>query len=130
MAQEDVEFPVVSDVGGGVTGDGQFVLLQLLTVDGAPIRFGLNPADLERFITFLLRIAAIFPCSHSTEERVQYQPIPASGLSAGELADGAGCLGVRVGGTELMFQMPAAALSQVAQALLLVGTPDARCRLS
>jgi len=34
-----------------------------------------------------------------------------------------------VGGTELMFQMPAAALSQVAQTLLAVSVPDDRRRM-
>jgi hypothetical protein len=41
-----------------------------------------------------------------------------------------GCLGVTVGGTELMFQMPVAALGQIAQTLLMVGASDDRRRLS
>src|SRR3977135_2064466 len=118
MTQHDVEFPVIAAVEGGATDDGQFVLLQLLMVEGGPIRFSLRPVDLESFVTYLLRIAANLGGGTPSDERVQYQPIPISGVSAGELADGMGCLGVTVGGTELMFQMPAAALSQVAQTLL------------
>jgi hypothetical protein len=130
MEHNDIEFPVVTDVQGGATTDGQFVLLQLLTVEGGPIHFSLRPADLENFVTFFLRIAANFRCGTPAEERVQYQPIPATGVSAGELADGMGCLGVTVGGTELMFQMPVAALGQIAQTLLMVGAPDDGRRLS
>jgi hypothetical protein len=55
---------------------------------------------------------------------VRYQPIPISGVSAGELADGMGCLGVTIGGTELMFQIPVKAISEVAHTLMLVGTPE------
>lgn len=130
MLQNDIEFPVVADVEGGVTDDGQFVLLQVLTVEGAPVRVSLRPADLEKLVTFLLRIAAIFTGVPGSGERTQYQPIPACAISAGELADGMGCLGVTVGGTELMFQLPVAALSQVAQTLLMVGTPGQRRRMS
>jgi hypothetical protein len=64
------------------------------------------------------------------EDRVQYQPIPVTGVSAGELADGMGCLGVTIGATELMFQIPAAALPELAHTLLLVGAPDEPQRLS
>jgi hypothetical protein len=98
MTQHDVEFPVIAAVEGGATDDGQFVLLQLLMVEGGPIRFSLRPVDLESFVTYLLRIAANLGGGTPSDERVQYQPIPISGVSAGELADGMGCLGVTVGG--------------------------------
>jgi hypothetical protein len=41
-----------------------------------------------------------------------------------------GCLGVTVGSTELMFQLPIAAVSKVAQTLLLVGASDGERALS
>jgi hypothetical protein len=41
-----------------------------------------------------------------------------------------GCLGVAVGGTELMFQMPLDKLMQFAQSLLLVGAPVDHGRMS
>jgi hypothetical protein len=63
-------------------------------------------------------------------ERVRYQPIPASGICAGELADGMGCLGVTVGSTELMFQLPISAVSKVAETLMLVGATDGERALS
>jgi hypothetical protein len=56
--RDDIEFPVAAALEGGASDDGQFVLLQLLTVEGAPIRFSLRPVDLESFVTYLLRIAA------------------------------------------------------------------------
>jgi hypothetical protein len=128
--QNDIEFPVAAALEGGPTADREFVLLQLLTVEGGPIRFSLRRTDLESFITYLLRIAADLGGGIPSDERVQYQPIPISGVSVGELADGMGCLGVTVGETELMFQMPAAALSQVAQTLLTASAPDDRRRMS
>jgi hypothetical protein len=120
MQQRDIEFPVVADVEGGASSDGQFVLLQLVTVENGIVHFSLKAADLENFITFLLRIAAMLG-GPADESRVQYQPIPASSVSAGELVDGMGCLGVTVGGTELMFQVPTAAFSRIGQQLIMLG---------
>jgi hypothetical protein len=61
------------------------------------INFGLRLADMESFITFLLQMAASTKQPNPTEDRVRYQPIPISGISAGALADGMGCLGVTSG---------------------------------
>jgi hypothetical protein len=117
-----IEFPMVALVEGGVTTDGEQVLLQLMTVEDGPINFGLRLADMESFVTFLLQMAASAKQPSPTEDRVRYQPIPISGISAGALADGMGCLGI--GGTELMFQVPTAAISEVARTLLLVGADE------
>jgi hypothetical protein len=124
-------FPVVACLEGGITEDGQAILVQMmLTVGGGPVQFALRLADLEKFLTFFLRMSASFGRGAPAEDRVQYQPIPISGMSAGELADGTGCVGVAVGGTELMFQMPLAQLSEFAQTLLMVGVPGDRHRMS
>jgi len=130
IPNETVEFPAVAFVEGGVTVDGQQVLLQLSTVGREPIRFSLRVADLESVVTFLLRMAGGIRAVEPADERQQYEPIPISGVSAGELADGMGCLGVTVGATELMFQIPVAAISDVARTLLLVGAPEPSRRLS
>jgi hypothetical protein len=100
------------------------VLLKLSTVERGAIHFGLRYSDLESFVTFLLSMAASARGAAPKEDRVRYQPIPVSGVCAGELADGVGCLGITIGGTELMFQMPVAALTEVAQTMLLVGASD------
>jgi hypothetical protein len=124
MPSDTIAFPMVALVEGGLTSDGQQVLLQLMTVEDGPIQFGLRLADMESFITFLLQMAASVSLPQHTEDRVRYQPIPASGVSAGELADGMGCLGVTVGGTELMFQIPTKAIAEVARTLMLVGVDE------
>lgn len=124
MPSDTIAFPMVALVEGGVTTDGEQVLLQLMTVEDGPIHFGLRLADMESFITFLLQMAASVHLPQHTQDRVRYQPIPASGVSAGELADGMGCLGVTVGGTELMFQIPTKAIAEVARTLMLVGVDE------
>jgi len=121
---ETVAFPMVALVEGGLTADGQQVLLQLMTVEDGPIQFGLRLSDMESFITFLLQMAASVGLPQRTEDRVRYEPIPITGISAGELADGMGCLGVTIGGTELMFQIPAAAIGEVARTLMMVGIDE------
>jgi hypothetical protein len=124
MPQDSLEFPVIDAVEGGISDDGQAVLLRLSTVENAQIYFCLRHADLEAFVTYLLCMAANSAGEPPREDRLRYQPIPASGISAGELADGMGCLGVTVGSTELMFRLPIDAVAKVAQTLLLVGAPD------
>jgi hypothetical protein len=124
MQQDNLEFPIVELVEGRVTSDGQAVLLKLSTVENASIHFCLRHCDLEAFVTYLLCMAASNRDTAPREDRVRYQPIPASGVCAGELADGMGCLGVTIGSTEFMFQLPIAAVSKVAQTLLLVGASD------
>jgi len=130
MPQECLEFPVVEGVEGGLSDDGQAVLLKLSTVENDQIHFCLRHCDLEAFVTYLLCMAAGRKDAAPRPERVRYQPIPASGVCAGELADGMGCLGVTVGSTELMFQLPIDAVSKVAQTLLLVGAADGDRALS
>jgi hypothetical protein len=130
MPQDSLEFPVVEGVEGGITDDGQAVVLKLSTVENESIRFCLRNCDLEAFVTYLLCMAASRKNAAPREDRVRYQPIPATGICAGELADGMGCLGVTIGSTELMFQLPIAAVSKVAHTLLLVGASDGDRALS
>jgi hypothetical protein len=130
MSQDSLEFPVIEGVEGGISDDGQAVLLKLSTVENASIHFCLRHSDLEAFVTYLLCMAANNRDAAPREDRARYQPIPASGVCAGELADGMGCLGITVGSTELMFQLPIDAVSKVAQTLLLVGAPDGGRALS
>ncbi|HLH94442.1 MAG TPA: hypothetical protein VKW08_04925 [Xanthobacteraceae bacterium] len=125
MPQDTLEFPVIEGVEGGLSGDGELVLLKLSTVEDESIHFCLRSADIEAFVTYLLCMAASRRGAPPCTERVRYQPIPASCISAGELADGMGCLGVTVGATELMFQLPISAVSKVAETLMLVGATAA-----
>ena len=122
MAQpEHIDFPIVAHGEAGVTDDGQALLVRLFTVDGTALHFSVKRIDLEDFVTLFLRMAANFGPGPAAEERVQYQPIPVSGVSAGELADGSGCVGVTIGSTELMFQLPLARVAEIGQTLLTVG---------
>ena len=131
MPQNTLEFPVVEGVEGGISDDGQAVLLKLYDRrDEAAIHFCLRHSDLEAFVTYLLCMASSRKDAAPRQDRVRYQPIPASGICAGELADGMGCLGVTVGSTELMFQLPIAAVSKVAETLMLVGASDGDRALS
>jgi hypothetical protein len=91
MKQLDhIDFPIMAYLEAGVNEDTQAVLIQIFTVEGSPIQFSLKLIDLERFLTYFLRLAANLRGGNPTEDRVQYQPIPISGMSAGELADGIG----------------------------------------
>jgi hypothetical protein len=130
MPQDTLESPIVEGVEGGLSEDGQAVLLKLTTVEEVAIHFCLRHSDLEAFVTYLLCMASSRKDVASRQDRTRYQPIPASGICAGELADGMGCLGVTVGSTELMFQLPIAAVSKVAETLMLVGASHGERALS
>jgi hypothetical protein len=54
MPQDSLEFPVIEGVEGGISDDGQAVLLKLSTVEDAAIHFCLRHCDLEA----LLRICS------------------------------------------------------------------------
>ena len=118
---QHIDFPVIAYGEAGVTDDGRAVLVQLFTVGGEALYFSVKRIDLEKIVTLFLRMAANFGPEAAVEERVQYQPIPVSGMSAGELADGTGCVGVTVGGTELMFQLPLGRLAEIGRTFLTVG---------
>src|ERR1700730_4729477 len=100
MSQDSLEFPVIEGVEGGISDDGQAVLLKLSTVENVSIRFCLRHSDLEAFVTYLLCMAANKRDAAPREERVRYQPIPASGVRAREVADGLWCLCITVGGPD------------------------------
>jgi hypothetical protein len=117
------DFPTVEFIEGSMSADGETVMLQLSSGQG-PIHFSLRAADLEPFVTLILQMAASRRAPAPQQDRSQYQPIPLSALSAGELEDGTCGLGVTIGGTELMFQIPAKILSEVGQTLMLVGMPE------
>ena len=130
MQSDTVDFSPVAFVEGCVSPDGQRLLLRFLPVENDPIQVSLPVKDIESVVTLLLRIAGTITAEQPREDRMRYQPIPVSGLSDGELADGMGCLGITLGATELMFQIPCAALTEVAHTLLLVGDRDDPDRLS
>ena len=58
MSQDTLEFPVIEGVEGGLSDDGQAVLLKLTTVEDAAIHFCLRHSDLEAFVTYLLCMAS------------------------------------------------------------------------
>ncbi len=124
MPQDSFEFPVIEGVEGGLSDDGQAVLLKLSTVENASN--SILPAALRsRGLSHLSFVHGGEPegCGAAGGPRA-LSPDPGLGVSAGELADGMGCLGITIGSTELMFQLPIDAVSKVAQTLLLVGTTD------
>jgi hypothetical protein len=118
---EDV-FPVVAHAEGAISEDGRAVLCRLQTIEHGPVHLGLRLVDVHDFVTFLLRLVGQSPVRAAA--RTVCQPIPVSGISAGELEDGNGCLGVEIGGGELIFEMPNSALSEIGRTLLTASAPQ------
>jgi hypothetical protein len=118
---EDV-FPVVSYVECAISEDGRAVLCKLRTLEHGPVHLGLRIVDVHDFVTLLLRLVGQSPLGSAV--RSVCQPIPVTGISAGELEDGNGCLGIKVGGGELIFEMPTSALSEIGRTLLAASAPQ------
>jgi hypothetical protein len=120
----DEIFPVVSYAEGTRSEDGLAVLFKMQTVGHGPMHLGLRIVDVHDFVTLLLRLVG----QSSVGSAVQSvcQPIPVSGISAGELEDGNGCLGVTVGGRELVFEMPTSAISEIGRTLLTASAPQSQ----
>jgi hypothetical protein len=120
--------PVVSYAEGTRSEDGLAVLCKMQTVGHGPMHLGLRIVDVHDFVTLLLRLVG----QSSVGSAVQSvcQPIPVSGISAGELEDGNGCLGVTVGGRELTFEMPNSALSEIGRTLLTASAPQTQRMVS
>jgi hypothetical protein len=110
-------FPIVATAQGAVSEDGRAVLIRIETVEYGMVGFALKLRDVHDFVTFLLRLVPPADGSDSAEERA-YQPIPISGISAGELEDGNGCLGVTIGGRDLVFEMPLSAINEIGRTLM------------
>ena len=85
---------------------------------------------MEKFLTFFLRLAGSLGHAAPSAACAQCDPIAISSISVGELANGSGCIGVTLGSTELVFQIPLAELSQLGQTLFMVGTAPDRSKTS
>ncbi len=70
MQHDGIEFPTVELVEGGMTIGRRSVLLQLSTAERGTIHFSLRAADLEAFVTFILRMAASRRASVPAQDRV------------------------------------------------------------
>ena len=125
MTQKDDLFPVVTYAEGAVSDDGGIVLCKVQTVAQSPLHFGIKREDLHDFVSFLLRLVANAGGA-SLPGRPVYQTIPVTAASVGELEDGNSCLGVTVGGRDLMFEIPSSALSEMGRLLMAasVAQPD------
>lgn len=117
MTQNDDLFPVVTYAEGAVSDDGGVVLCKVQTVADGPLLFGIKREDLHDFVCFLLRLVATAG-GPSLPRRAVYQTIPVTAASVGELEDGNSCLGITVGGRDLMFEIPASALSEMGRLLM------------
>jgi hypothetical protein len=124
MPSDEIVFPVVSHAEGTLSEDGLAVLCKMQTVGHGPMHLGLRIVDVHDFVTLLLRLVG--QSSVGSAGQSVCQPIRVSGISAGELEDGNGCLGVTVGGRELVFEMPTSAISEIGRTLLTASTPQSQ----
>jgi hypothetical protein len=122
MPPDEIVFPVASYAEGSISEDGLAVLCQMQTVAHGAMHLGLRVIDVHDFVSFLLRLvgqSSVGPAVQSV-----CRPIPVSGISAGELDHGNGCLVVKVGGRELVFDIPASAMSEIGRTQLTAAAPQ------
>jgi hypothetical protein len=122
MPRDEDVFPVIAYADGAISEDGRAVLLKMETIEHGPVHCGMKVGDVHDFVTFLLRLVTHRQVGNRPARR-PHQPIPVTGVSAGELEDGNGCLGLTIGGDELLFEMPTSALSEIGRTLMAASAP-------
>jgi hypothetical protein len=119
-------YPLVRHAQAGPAPDGQALLVEAVTADGAPVRFAIPLPDVQDFVAFLLisvggiGVMRDDQACASDVPAAQSRPVPATSIAIGEPRGDEGYLGVAVGQAELVFSVPLAAFDELGRALLTI----------
>jgi hypothetical protein len=119
-------FSIIHTLQGAPSEDGNALLVEAATFDNKVVRFAIPIGNIQHFIAFLLIWVGKISVAQDSRPADGTQctgslPIPATSISIGEPQGDEGYLGISVGCAELMFSVPASALSTVGQTLLMAG---------
>jgi hypothetical protein len=120
-------FSIIHTLQGGPSEDGNALLVEAATFDNKIVRFAIPIENIQYFIAFLLIWVGKISAAHDSPPETDGMqctgslPIPATSISIGEPQGGEGYLGISVGCAQLMFSVPASALSSIGQTLLMAG---------
>jgi hypothetical protein len=130
MTRQDTRvFPVMYSFEGHPSEDGSFFLIEGTAFDGAVVRLGIPVDNIQHFIAFLLTWVGTISSAQPGNAPVGELegngciPIPATSIAIGQPKGDEAYIGISVGRAELVFSLPAAALTPVGQSLMLAGTP-------
>lgn len=133
MTKQDTRvFPVIYSFEGHPSEDGSFFLIEGIAFDGTVVRFGIPLDNIQHFIAFLLNWVGTISSPQPSDtgagesEGNDCIPIPATSIGIGHAKGDQAFIGISVGRAELVFALPASALTSVGQSLMLAGTPSNR----
>jgi hypothetical protein len=133
MEKQDTRvFPVIYSFEGHPSDDGSFFLMEGTAFDGTVVRLGIPLDNIQHLIAFLLNWVGTISSAHPNDapagasEGHDCIPIPATSIGIGHATGDQAYIGISVGRAELVFSLPASALTSVGQSLMLAGTPSNR----
>jgi hypothetical protein len=126
-------YPLVRHAQAGPSPDGQALLVEAVTADGAPVRFAMPLPDVQHFVAFLLisvggiGVPRDDHAGGSDDATAPSLAVPVTSIAIGEPRGDEGYLGVGVGPAELVFSVPLAAFDELGRTLLTISAgPDGR----
>jgi hypothetical protein len=128
MTKQDTRvFPVMYSFEGHPSEDGSFFLIEGTAFDGAVVRLGIPVDNIQHFIAFLLTWVGTISRARPGDAPVGESesngciPIPATSIAIGNPQGDEAYIGISVGRAELVFSLPASALTPVGQSIILAG---------
>jgi hypothetical protein len=128
--QDHRVFPVIYSFEGHPSADGSLFLIEGTGFDGTVVRLGIPVDNIQHFIAFLLNWVGTIGGAQPSDagagesEGSGCIPIPATSIGIGHAKGDQAFIGISVGRAELVFALPASALTSVGQSLMLAGTPS------
>ena len=122
-------FPVIYSFEGHPSEDGSFFLIEGTAFDGTVVRLGIPVDNIQHFIAFLLSWVGTISSAHAGDAPIGESegngciPIPATSIGIGHAQGDQAYIGISVGRAELVFSLPASALTPVGHSLILAGAP-------
>jgi hypothetical protein len=124
-------FPVIYSFEGHPSEDGSVFLIEGTAFDGTVVRLAIPLDNIQHFIAFLLTwvgtISSELPGEAPVGESESNGRIPvrATSIAIGPTKGDDAYIGISVGRAELVFALPASALTPIGETLmLLAGTPS------
>jgi hypothetical protein len=121
-------FPVIYSFEGNPSEDDSLFLVEGTGFDQSAVRFAIPLDNIQHFIAFLLMWVGTMSVSHHGNAHANHSesngriPIPATSIAIGHPNGNEAYIGISVGRAELVFSLPASALTPVGQSLMLAGT--------
>jgi hypothetical protein len=127
MTKRDTRiFPIIYSCEGHPSGGGSVFLIEGTAFDGTVVRLAIPLDNIQHFIAFLLTWVGTISSEHSGdtplgESEIKGRiPVRATSIGIGPTKGDDAYIGISVGRAELIFSLPASALTPIGETLRLL----------